>query len=352
MRRLWDAVCLFLALAVAPAVAQGAFPAHVFSPYMQVDTGDNLQISSVFTATGQKYYTMAFVIPDGSGSPTWGGTGQSVASGYYSSQINSIRSSGGDVVFSFGGAGGQELALTTTDATTLKNKYEAVVTKYNATWLDFDIEESVHLNTSKNQLRNTALKMLQDAHPGLQITYTLPADTDTGLDSASNALLNDAKSKGLVVHNVNALAMDYGYNLNGRSMSTMATQTATAVHTDVNTVDSTIPIGITIMVGQNDVTAEVFQLSDITPLLNFANANSWVDELGIWSVNRDNGTSRNTTASDLHSGIAQNTWDFTNGFKSFSAVPEPAGVALATGGAIVLLAGWRLNRRNVEPPRE
>src|SRR4051812_16576579 len=96
--------------------AVAAFPNHVFSPYMQVDTGDNLQITSVFNSTGQKYYTMAFVIPDGSGNPTWGGTGQSVASGYYSSQINSIRASGGDVIISFGGASGGELALTTSDA--------------------------------------------------------------------------------------------------------------------------------------------------------------------------------------------------------------------------------------------
>src|SRR3954463_8913165 len=99
---------------VGPSAARAAWPAKVFSPYMQVDTGDNLQVTAVKSATGQKYFTMAFVIADGSGNPTWGGTGNSVASGYYASQINSLRASGGDVIFSFGGAGGTELAGTTT----------------------------------------------------------------------------------------------------------------------------------------------------------------------------------------------------------------------------------------------
>ncbi len=114
---------------------------------MEIDAGDNLQISNVLGATGQKYYTMAFVIPDSSGNPTWGGTGHSVASGFYSSQITSIRSSGGDVICSFGGASGGELALDATTAAGLQAQYQAVINKYDFTWLDFDIEGSTLNNT-------------------------------------------------------------------------------------------------------------------------------------------------------------------------------------------------------------
>src|SRR5437763_1703449 len=82
---------------ITPSPVMAAWPTKVFSPYVQLDSGDGLQISSVKSTTAQKYYTLAFVVADGSNNATWGGTGSSVASGYYLSQVNSIRSGGGDV---------------------------------------------------------------------------------------------------------------------------------------------------------------------------------------------------------------------------------------------------------------
>ncbi len=57
----------------------------------------------------------------------------------------------------------------------------------------------------------------------------------------------------------------------------------------------------------------------------------------MWSANRDNGTSVNTHASDLHSGIVQSTWAFTDSLQSFSTVPEPSSLALAGLGVAGLL---------------
>ncbi len=104
----------------------------------------------------------------------------------------------------------------------------------------------------------------------MQITYTLPGDPN-GLDSNSRALLNDAKSKGLKIRDVNVMAMDFGTSFtSGKTESSVAISTANKVHTQVTAIDPRIDIGITVMIGQNDE-PEVFQLSDAPMILNFAN---------------------------------------------------------------------------------
>src|SRR5687768_10315973 len=52
----------------------------------------------------------------------------------------------------------------------------------------------------------------------------------------------------------------------------------------------TASIGVTPMIGINDVNTEIFQLSDAQMLLNFANSNSYITRLSMWSVARDTGS--------------------------------------------------------------
>jgi chitinase len=67
------------------------------------------------------------------------------------------------------------------------------------------------------------------------------------------------------------------------------------------------------MIGINDVNTEIFQLSDAQMLLNFANANSYITRLSMWSVARDNGSYPNQGfASPVCSGISQSNWAFSN----------------------------------------
>ena len=55
-------------------------------------------------------------------------------------------------------------------------------------------------------------------------------------------------------------------------------------------------LGITPMIGINDLTTEVFQLSDVQAILDFAKSNGDVTYLAFWSLNRDN-----------HSGASSST---------------------------------------------
>jgi hypothetical protein len=46
-------------------------------------------------------------------------------------------------------------------------------------------------------------------------------------------------------------------------------------------------IGVTPMIGQNDISTEVFYQNDARRLVAFANQNKWISWIGMWSVNRD-----------------------------------------------------------------
>jgi hypothetical protein len=77
-------------------------------------------------------------------------------------------------------------------------------------------------------------------------------------------------------------------------------------------------IGVTPMIGVNDVNTEIFRLSDATGLVNFANSNSFITRLSMWSVSRDNGGCPNAGfASPTCSGLVQNEWDFARIFANF-----------------------------------
>src|SRR5271170_8126140 len=188
----------FLVIPFAATCAQAAFPAKVFSPYLEIDSGENLEgkLTTLKSTTGQPYYTLAFILASSSDKPVWGDNGPTATGTTYLTQINALRAAGGDVILSFGGADGTELADATTSLSTLESQYQAVITAYHATWLDFDIEGNTLSNTAGNQLRNSALAALQIANPGLQISYTLAADT-SGLDPEGLTLLKNAAADGL-----------------------------------------------------------------------------------------------------------------------------------------------------------
>src|ERR1022692_282180 len=131
-------------------------PAKGFSPYLYAGSGDNFQLTHCDDMTGQKFFTLAFIIADPSNNPAWYGR-IPMAENFYTNQITALRDHGGDVIVSFGGEGGKELALVETNNVALEAKYQSVIDPYKFTWLDFDIEGKALSNTEANQRRNTIL---------------------------------------------------------------------------------------------------------------------------------------------------------------------------------------------------
>ncbi|HEU4507548.1 MAG TPA: carbohydrate-binding protein [Pyrinomonadaceae bacterium] len=301
----------------------------VFAPYIDMGLTASWQLLNIQQQSGIKVFTLGFVVGNGGCTPTWGGVGATVANDTLPngttmlSLVQGVRAAGGDVIISFGGASGTELALGCTTVSSLQAAYQSVLTKYSVNSstpvrLDFDIEGGAILDQASINRRNQALVGLKNANPGLVISYTLPV-LPTGLVASGVNMLNSIKASGLSVNVINIMAMDYGSaNDNGGQMGLSATQAASNTHNQVVAAGLSATIGVTPMIGQNDVQSEIFQLSDAQMLLNFANQNSYITRLSMWSVSRDNGSCPNQGfASPVCSGIAQSNWAFSNIFKVF-----------------------------------
>ena len=306
------------------AHAASALPGSYFAPYAELGVGASLQ--SVTQSTGQKYYTLAFMLGNGCNAEWNGWVPLNQTSTYLpnlDSDISSIRSQGGDIIISFGGAAGQELAQTCSTASSLQAQYQAVINQYSATHLDFDIEGGEQGDSTTYDRRNIALAALQAANPGLTISFTLPSAT-TGLLNDSLGLLNNAVSHGVNFNVVNLMTMDYGY-----ADSQMGQEAINAANGLYGQLQQMFPsksssqlwsmVGITPMIGQNDTQGEIFTQSNASQVLSFAQANH-IGELSFWAVSRDNGSCPGSTASsDTCDGLSQSNYAFTDLFQPFTS---------------------------------
>ena len=302
--------------AAAP-VSASAWPAKVFAPYAFIPKRF-INIADCLAQTGQRYYTLAFIVSDPDGYPAWTGSRDlRVSTKYYAAPIAAIRAQGGDVLISFGGADGSELAINTPDAGTLEQKYQSVIDNYQLTWMDFDIEGKALANSAVNQRRDEALEALQRKNPGLKISFTLPVNP-TGMEEESLVMLRDAKARGLKIESVDIMTMDYGAALSrGKKMGDLAVAASNASHRQTMEIDPAIKIGICPMIGQNDEKGEIFTIDDARQVMDFASNTDWVRSVGFWSSNRDRPKGARK-GGNHNSGIDQKPWEFTGIFEPLS----------------------------------
>ncbi|KUN09763.1 chitinase [Streptomyces yokosukanensis] len=314
------------------AHAATPLPAHVFAPYFEAYNGDSP--AALAQASGAKYLTMAFLQADKKGSctPYWNGdTSTPVASSVFGADFTTIRSRGGDVIPSLGGYaadnGGTEIADSCTDVDSVAAAYEKIITTYDVSRLDMDVEDNSLTDTAGIDRRNQAIKKVQDwaAANGrsVQFSYTLPTTT-TGLADSGLAVLRSAKNAGAKVDVVNIMTFDY-YDGATHHMATDTETAASGLHDQLaslypNLSDSQLwnLIGVTEMPGIDDYgAAETFTTADATSVYDWAVAKG-INTLSFWALQRDNGGCPGTGGSDACSGIAQDTWYFSHTFAPFT----------------------------------
>ena len=296
------------------AAARADWPARVFVPYMYLGADDHFQLTDCDDACGQKFYTLAFIIAGEANHPAWDGRFP-LEDNLYTNQIAVIRARGGEVIASFGGEGGKELALVTTNVDELTAQYAAVTDRYHFTWLDFDVEGRALNNQAANRRRNTALARLQASHPGLRFSYTLPVDPN-GIPASARKLLADAKAQGVKVYSANVMTMDFGTNFSaGKTMAEVSIASALKAHEQCAAIDPAIRIGLTPDIGVNDVKSEVFTLADARALEAWAVEQPWVASVSFWCSNRDAGNpGRN---GNVRNGVTKEPWAYTRIFQAF-----------------------------------
>jgi hypothetical protein len=334
------AVCLLSPLAGGGAIASAAtytpLPAHVYAPYYETYLAPNTPgIASTASASGAKYFTLAFLQSTGKGSCSlaWNGL-SSQPLNYYASDIAALRTMGGDVIPSFGGYSadhnGTEIADSCTNVNSIAADYESVITTLGVTRLDMDVESSSLNNTAGIDRRNQAIALTEQWAKAngipLQIQYTIPVE-QYGLDPNGEAVLQSAVANGATVTSVNIMVFDYYIAKEGVvNMGQAAINAATNTHAQLQSIFSNLTSAqiwnmeaMTAMPGIDDLRkgTEVTYLADATTMLNFANTNS-MNFLSIWAIQRDNGGCPGRAGDNLCSGITQNDWDFSHILEPFT----------------------------------
>jgi GH18 family chitinase len=315
------------------AHAATPLPAHVYAPYFETWTTDS--ISATSTASGVRYFTLAFLETTGKRSCTlaWNGVKtQTVAAGRYLSDIASLRAAGGDVIPSLGGwsadQGGTEIGDSCSDVASIAAAYEQLVTTYGVTRIDMDIEGRSLTRSAGIDRRNRAIAMLQtwatQTGRTVQVQYTLPTSAD-GLEASGLAVLQNAVANGVRIDLVNPMVFDY-YDRVTTEMGGAAVSASQGLHDQLKAMfpaKTNAAIwamqGATMMNGVDDYPkrTEVTDIGDAQQLLDFARLKG-MSSLSIWAIQRDNGSCAGGGAANDCSGIAQGTWAFSHLLSPFT----------------------------------
>ncbi|MFJ3671209.1 cysteine/serine endopeptidase inhibitor [Streptomyces sp. NPDC090106] len=323
--------------AVPPADATvSSFPTRYAAPY--IETWNSPSVLAQAREAGLRYATLAFVLDGGGCTATLNGN-QPLSDQGWLTAVQELRADGGDVIASFGGAAGTELAQACTTVDALKTQYRAVVDTYGLTRLDFDIEGAALADTAANTRRNQALAALQqdirDAGGHLDIQFTLPSGTD-GLQADGLTMLHSAEQAGVDVSLVNIMTMDYGSQI--QDMGQAAIDAATALHTQLASIWPTLGDaelwamqGNTPMIGVNDTPGETFTLDDATRLTDFA-IDKGIQQLAYWAIGRDKPCTTTGQLSETCSGTPQQPHAYLTTFnKTTTTAP---GTATLRSGAL------------------
>jgi hypothetical protein len=309
---------------------------QMFAPYVDMTLWPTYDLVAAARTANIKYFTLAFITADPQNRPAWGGYAEYALGSEFDAkikaQINGVRALGGDVIVSFGGAANKDLAEVITNVASLQAAYQSIIDAYGLTHIDFDIEGGAIAHRDSVDRRNLAIAGLQQAAAAagrtLHVSYTLPV-LPTGLTPDGVYLLESAKARGVQVDVVNIMAMDYGDsaapNPQGR-MGDYAIQAANSLFNQLRGVHGTSKtddelwqmVGITPMIGINDVTSEIFDQQEAREVLAFAEQRG-IGRLSFWSLNRDRQSPNGVLnyVDLMSSSILQSPFEFSQIFGAF-----------------------------------
>lgn len=244
---------------------------------------------------------LGFVVadPQNACSPSWGAfydLDQADQTFDLDRKVARVHEAGGEIVISSGGLLNDELATACQDVAHIAQGYRQVLDRYESRILDLDIEAEDLSNVDGGLRRAAAVASIQEELE-VEVWLTLPAAT-FGLAEEGVAELNRMLDAGVDLAGVNLMTMNFGQTrVPGQSMAQAAIQAAESAHRQLATAYSHHgqqlgeqslwrKIGLTPMIGQNDLLGEVFGLQDAEELNEFAQQRG-VGRISMWSANRD-----------------------------------------------------------------
>jgi len=283
-----------------PPPASGAM---AVAPYIYNGWGDPPSATTVMSATGVKWFTMAFILSNGTCNPQWDGN-RALTGGVDQNTINAVRGAGGNIIPSFGGY----------SASALANAYQTVINAFGLKAIDIDLEADAYSNATVQQRTVDALKTIKANNPGIVVYITI----GTGQSGPDTSLINRAASSGLAVDAFAIMPFDFGGG--SGNMGTLTQQAAEGLknalknaygYTDDQAYRHS---GISSMNGITD-NNETVTVANFQTILSYAQAHH-LARLTFWSVNRDRPCTGGSA--DSCSGISQGNWDFTRVFAGYA----------------------------------
>jgi chitinase len=310
-----------------------------FAPYVDATLTPTVAFQDP-SANPSRDVVLGFVVAAGeAGSsackPSWGtyhSLGSAAKAMDLDRRVAQVRGQGGSAVISFGGQANTELAVACDDQNKLVKGYRAVVDRYKADTVDFDIEGEAITDTAANVRRADAIKSIQDdvraAKGSLAVWLTLPVTPD-GLTAEAIAVVRTMLDRKVDLAGVNIMAMDFGEASASRDMLKAVTNSMTATRRQLGAIYSAAGVrlsdshqwgklGVTVMIGQNDVNGERLSVKDARAVATFASSHG-LGRVSMWSLNRDAQCGASFPIVGAHSntcsGVAQKPLQFSKTFK-------------------------------------
>ncbi len=306
---------------------------RVYSPYVDVTLESPFQLADVAGDAGARSLTLAFVTAgDGGCQPAWGGQTPILAP-QVAEAASRLRAAGVALRISFGGARGPELAAACGGSGAaaidrLASAYASVLGPYHAVGADFDLEGTGLSDPATMGLRAAAIARLQaESDDRLAVTVSVPV-SPRGLSPSAVSAVRTILAAGVRLRSVNLLAMDYGTATDGHDMGAETILALRAAHRQLAGLGGAFSrwgaLGVTVMVGVNDVSGEVLTLDDARVVAAFA-AREGLGLTSIWSLARDNPCpGSGAAAQPTCSGVDAPPYAFSRAFgaNSRTGLPE------------------------------
>jgi hypothetical protein len=277
------------------------------APYLYLGWGSPPDPRTVMSATGVKWFTLAFMLDSGGCTPRWDGN-RPLTGGQDQTAIKNIRAAGGNVAVSFGGASGPSLEQGCGSAAALAGAYRQVIDAYGLKAIDIDIEGGVYGNATSQQRTIDALKLVKANRPGVTIYVTIPS----GRSGPDSSMIRRAAAAGLTVDGWTIMPFDFGAVV--QDMGALTIQAAEGLKNTIKSAygysddEAYRHAGISSMNGKTDV-GETVTPANLTTVLAYAQRNH-LARFTFWSTNRDRPCNGGGSG-DNCSGVSQAPWEFT-----------------------------------------
>lgn len=305
-----------------------------FAGYVDVTATPAYAFEKPVTPQGENV-VLSFVVadPEEPCVPSWGaayGLDEAADRLDLDRRLARLEQQGGEAMISFGGLANDELATVCDDDEALLQAYRSVVDRYGVGAIDFDIEGAALADTASIGRRAAAVAALQrersEADRPVAVWLTLPV-TPSGLTEDGTDAVAAMLDAGIELTGVNVMAMNYGASRDDDlSMGDAALSALEGTQRQLGVLysrhgtpltDATLwnKLGVTPMIGQNDVRDEIFDFDDAQQVNAFAR-DQRLGRTSMWSLNRDVTCGANVVdvrrVSDSCSGIAQGDRHFAS----------------------------------------